>query len=203
MVPIANPSGARKRPCNPESWKMNKAKKARNSGLEYVSLHTGRMVSAKRVGEPCMCSKQCFDILGAEAISTIHRDYWATGDHALQTAFIQKFTVEITPKRRYTAVEASYRSCSRQYNFKVANNLVPVCKKAFASVLGITPGRIDSALKAQTDSGVLQPDGRGRHQNHSRIAEDRLQLALDYINSFPTVHSHYAKVCFSKYKKLL
>lgn len=69
---------------------------------------------------------ECSDAVGAEAIN----------------AFPQK--------RQYTAIEASIRSCSRQYNLKVADIQAPVSKKAFASALGVTFGHIDNALKSST-----------------------------------------------------
>ena len=193
MASLAPPSGARKRPRNPDSWKQNKAKKARNSGEEYQSRNTGRTVPARRVGNPCSCQKQCFDVIGMDAINAIHSEFWDTGDHTLQTAFIQQHTTVEAPERRYVDDEAKYRSCSRKYRFMVADKPVQVCKPAFASVLGITLSRIDYALNSKTACGVVQPDARGKHKKHPRVAEDRLQLVLDHINSFPTVSSHYSR----------
>ena len=193
MADLTPPSGARKRPCNPTSWKQNAAKKARNSGLEYLSPRSGRMVAARKVGEPCGCTKNCFDAVGIGAIQAIHSEYWALNDHSLHTAFIQKYVELVDIKRHYTSVVSSQRSCMRQYFFKVADKQVNVCKKAFVSVLGVTLGRVDNAVKSQTASGVLKPDGRGKHSNHSRVPEERLQLVKDHINSFPTVSSHYTR----------
>ena len=119
MASLAPPSGARKRPCNPESWKQNKAKNARDLGNEYESRSTWRTVAAKRVGEPCGCTKQCFDAVGMESINAIHRDYWASGNHTLQTAFIQQRTQEVDPESHYTNDAAMQRSCSRKFSFKV------------------------------------------------------------------------------------
>lgn len=196
MANIPAPSGVRKRPCNPDLWKQKAAKKARNSGQEYRSPHNGRIVAARGVGEPCTCSKKCFDAVGIDTIRVINGDYWKLGDHTLQTAFIQRHTTVMPPKRRYTADEASFRSCTRQYHLQAEGGLIPVCKSAFKSALGISLGRIDNALQSQTPTGAVRPDGRGRHQNHSRISPDRLQLVLDHINTFPTVFSHYARYVY-------
>ena len=196
MADLTTPSGARKRPCNPESWKQNRAKKARNSGQAYISPSTGREVAARRVGAPCQCSKQCFTKLGDDVINSIHSNYWALGDHTLQTAFIQKFTEEHTPDRCYTTDGSRKKSVTRQYHLQVGVERVQVCKKAFGSVLSISKNRIDNAMKATTASGALIPDSRGRHENHPRVSIDRLQLVIDHIKSFPTVHGHYSRYVF-------
>ena len=193
MSNLPSPSGVRKRPYNPELWKQNAAKKARNLGQEYVSPFHGRMVAAKSVGQPCGCTLGCFDLVGVERINAINADYWKLGDHTLQTSFIQSHTKSAKPKKRYAAAEAMAKSCTRQYHLTVNGELVQVCKKAFARALGITLGRIDNAMNAQTPSGTVIPDGRGRHSNHPRIPEYSLQLAIDHINTFPTVFIHYAR----------
>ena len=89
MTHLPVPSGVRKRPCNPDSWKQNAAKKARQSGEAYRSPFHGRMVAAKRVGQPCKCTKDCFGVIGLETLKAINTDFWALRDHTLQSAFIQ------------------------------------------------------------------------------------------------------------------
>ena len=151
------------------------------------------MVPAKQLGQPCKCTKDCFNVIGLEKLKAINTDFWALGDHTLQTTFIQCHVTVAPPKRHYAALEANNRSCHRQYHLMVEGKLSHVCKNAFANALGLTLGRINNALNAQTPSGTVLPDGRGRHKNQPRIPEDRMQLVLDHINSFPTVFSHYAR----------
>ena len=193
MAHNATPSGAKKRSRNPDNWKQNRAKKARNSGNAYISPTTGREVAARLVGDPCRCTNQCFIKLGDEVINAIHTDFWTLGDHNLQTAFIQHFTVEHKPKRCYTPDGSCKKTVTRIYHLQVAGDRVPVCKKAFASVLSISLTRIDNALKAKTATGVLVPDSRGTHENHPRVSVETLQLVKDHINTFAVVHSHYSR----------
>ena len=115
----SSPSGARKRPCNPDSWVQNRKKKARNLGLEYTQHHSDRIVPARSVGEPCRCKLECFTALGDEAIKTIHSEYWALGDFDLRTAFIQKCVTENPVKRHYTNDVTNQRSNARQYHLSV------------------------------------------------------------------------------------
>ena len=115
----SSPSGARKRPCNPESWAQNLKKKARNLGLEYTQHHSDRIVPARSVGEACRCKLECFTALGDETIKTIHSEYWALGDFDLRTAFIQKSVTENPVKRHYTNDVTNQRSNARQYHLSV------------------------------------------------------------------------------------
>ena len=190
---ISSPSGSRKRKINQTDWKCNVAKRKCNSGEEYVSVNTGKTVAAKAVGPPCSCSKKCFIQLGNDSISTIHTEFWASGIHDIQTAFIQKHVTEKPVIRHYTGDESKQRQVNRTYWFKVGGNQIHVCKAAFASILGISTARVYRALEKVTASGVPVPDMRGRHLNHPRVSQDRLQLAVDHVNSFPTVTSHYSR----------
>ena len=58
-----SPSGALKRPRNPESWAQNQKKKARNLGLEYTKQHSDRIVPARSVGGACRYKLECFTAL--------------------------------------------------------------------------------------------------------------------------------------------
>ena len=119
QVEYSSPSGARKRPCNPESWAQNQKKRVRNLGKEYTQHHLDHIVPARSVGEACSCKLECFTALGDEAIKTIHSEYWALGDFDLRTAFIQKCVTENPVKRHYTNDVTNQRSNARQYHLSV------------------------------------------------------------------------------------
>ena len=140
----SSPSGALKRPRNEDQWKSNAAKKQRNLGLEYLSPKNDKIVPARSVGQPCGCKKNCFDRVGLENIHQIHKQYWASGDWNIQTAYLQSHTAEMDVKRRYGA--SAKRTCTRQYHVVVASEKIIVCKKAFASIHGINPTRPHNAL---------------------------------------------------------
>ena len=122
-VSYSSPSGARKRKCEPESWPRNIAKKARNLGKEYVSKCNGGTVAGRKVGPPCQCSQRCFTLVGEESIAAIHGDYWAIGDHNLQTAFIQSCAEEIPVARHYTVNVIKQQPIRRRYQVKASGML--------------------------------------------------------------------------------
>ncbi|CAL4059556.1 unnamed protein product, partial [Meganyctiphanes norvegica] len=177
---------------NWQRYQRSMAKKACNSGKQYVSQFTGKTVPAKKIGNPCTCMKRCFATVGEESITAIHTKFWESGDNNIQTAFIQKHVIEKPVVRIYTGDELRKRKIMREYWLKVSDNLVEVCKEAFVSILGISLSRVDKAMNKVRASGVLIPDMRGRTMYYPQVSQDKLQLAKDHIDSFPTVTSHYS-----------
>ena len=46
--------------------------------------------------------------------------------------------------------------------------------------------------KKEEVSGIVKPDGRGKHNNHYKVTQDERVIAR--INSFPVIDSHYCRV---------
>lgn len=69
-------------------WKKTVAKTRRNTGQEYVTRNTKKVMAARRVGEPCECPKGCFEKLGEEAVRCVFNEYWKMGDFNAQSAYI-------------------------------------------------------------------------------------------------------------------
>ena len=69
-----------------------------------------------------------------------------------------------------------------------------VCKKAFASLHGVSLSRVRRIAKASSSSIVSPKDMRGKHTNrpHKISAEVKKQVR-DHIKSFPAMKSHYSR----------
>ena len=80
MEHIAYPSGARKRKCNPESWRRNINKRARQSGKAYVPN-----------------PKRDYAVKAREY-------FWSLEDFTLHTAFIQKCAIETAVKKQHLEI---------------------------------------------------------------------------------------------------
>lgn len=189
----ASPSGVRKRPRNEEQWEKNVAKRKRNLGQEYQSHTTKKTVSARRIGEPCTCSKKCFDIVGRDNIQQLFSDFWSAGDWNIQTVYLQKQTAINNVKRRKTDNPETQRDHSRVYYVTVLGQPVQVCKQAFASIHGIGRSRLDRAQKKMTSNSIPIKDQRGKNGGHGKIDESRTEKVLTHIRSFPTISSHYSR----------
>ena len=161
-------SGARKRPRNEDNWVANKVKKARNLGKEYVSRMSGNLVKARQIGADCGCTNCCFDKVGIENIKQIFKQYYDIGCYNIQCAYIQSHTTENAVVRHRTHDITKQYKCSRSYHVEVNGVKISVCQKAFASFLGTDERALRRASEKRTSAGVLIPDMRGKHDNHSR-----------------------------------
>ena len=124
---LSSPSGARKRKCDPASWLSNVAKKHSNLRQQYISKKTKETVAGREVGLPCQCTMKCFTVIGEEANAVLHREFWASGDHNIQTAFIQSCAIKKPVARHYTTSVAKRQDCRRTYQVHVNGNNIPVC----------------------------------------------------------------------------
>lgn len=71
----------------PETWKSVVKKVKRDKGKEYV-CRKGSVVAGRTMGQPCACSKKCFDKVGRDNVKTIFEAYWALGSHDAQSNYI-------------------------------------------------------------------------------------------------------------------
>ena len=85
---VAREEPSLKRRKNEEEWKKTVSKRRRNTGQEYVAHNTKKVMTARRVGEPCECPKGCFEKLGEEAVRCVFNEYWKMGDFNTQSAYI-------------------------------------------------------------------------------------------------------------------
>ena len=179
---------------NPSEWKKNKAKRKHNSGDEYMSTVTGKVVKRREIGTPC--KDGCFEKMGMNNIKAIHESFWGLGDFNLQNAFIQKFCVKGVVKRRRVKVcgdNPPKRSCTRAYSFLCGDNTIRVCATAFRSVLGISTKRVHTAVQSVTPTGTPRADRRGKHVPKHAMPVSRKNLVAQHVKSFPTVSSHYTR----------
>ena len=192
---INSPSQARKRASNPQMWKKKQAKQLRNAGQEYTSVVTKQTVAAKKIGAACGCTSKCFEKVGMDNIKLIFNDFYASGCWDMQTCYIQNQTITTGVKRRRTDNEEKMKSCTRSYYVKqpgVINN-IKVCKKAFASIHGISVARIDRAHANKTASNIPIKDRRGKYGSHNKVSQERAAKVIQLIKSFLTLTSHYSR----------
>ena len=203
FVTMASTSGAgnvteetlkRKRVANPTKWKRIVAKTKRNTGQEYVSRDTGKIVRARVIGQPCRDG--CFVRIGDANIQKIHDEFWKIGDFSMQNAYMQKCIKLKEVKRRRVKVTPGSkprRAYNRAYHFDVANVTYPVCFLGFKNILGVSEKRIRTAIRSVSETGTPQRDRRGTNRPRHAMAESRRLLVEKHIKSFPTVTSHYTR----------
>ncbi|KAG0729686.1 hypothetical protein GWK47_029824 [Chionoecetes opilio] len=92
------PSRSCKRLRNEQEWKRVKAKMARNSGKEYKSVSTGKVVEEKKIGPPCRDG--CFAKVTMPVISVVFKSFWDLASYDKQTAYLQRLVHSAPVKRR-------------------------------------------------------------------------------------------------------
>ena len=73
-----------------------------------------------------------------------------------------------------------------------ATKRVPVCKKTFCSVYGVSPDRCLRIAQYYAEHGVMRPETRGGARVAEGAAEKR-EAIVDHIGSFMCRASHYAR----------
>lgn len=185
----------RKKTCAPTNWAKNIAKAKRNSGKEYLSVKTGRVVAARQIGTPCRDG--CFDKVTLPVIRVLFSDFWAIGNYDSQTAYIQKLIHKVPVKRHRPSKTPDNPGQHREFMFDYSvvyqNETFSVCRQAFTAIFGITRKRVACAMRKTTPTHVPVLDQRGRHEPAGKITGDKAQCVRDHINQLQTVTSHYSR----------
>ena len=147
----------RKKACAPSNWARNIAKVRRNSGKEYVSVKTGRLVEGRQIGTPC--GDGCFHKVTMPVIRKLFTDFWAIGNYDAQTAYIQKLVYKVPVKRHRPSKTpdnpGKHREFMYAYSVIYKNETFAVCRKAFTAIFGITRKRLECATEKATSTHNL------------------------------------------------
>ncbi|KAL5246048.1 hypothetical protein ACI65C_013456 [Semiaphis heraclei] len=176
----------RKRSKNPEKWKRNIKKLAKNRGEEYKSA-SGLIVKAKSLKPPCEnCRYKCSSILNLEIRNKIKAKFWEMGDKVRQREFIVRHVVPVLPKYKMKTPNSNRKLSNMAYFLEEEEvGKVRVCKKMFESTLVISDKIIRNCFNKLNTAGILEPLNHGKHDNHKRISEEMKKDVLDHIDSFP------------------
>ena len=180
-----------------ENWKNVSRKDKRNRGEAYEYDVKGTKVkktaAARKIGPPCPCKKNCYNIVGQEAIKEIFKDFWEIGDYNLQNAYLQNIMAKEDIKRRRPNKSGVTRSGSFKYFVNYKNVKYNVCRVAFLNIHGIKKDRANSAFNKKSDSGAPKKDGRGKNDNPRRFKGPKLDCVHEHIQSLPVRSSHYTR----------
>jgi hypothetical protein len=187
----------RKRTRNPNGWKKNIAKKLRNSGNEYKSIKTGKIVQAKKVGAPCTdnCRLACSSNFTQEKRVQIFNCYWELGSIERHRDFLSSCVrpLEIASRRIKTNRRYPRQGNSAFYLLNDGQSF-RVCKTFLISTLGISPRTIRTVIDAKKlNDGIIPEDHRGKHGSHCKLDSELIKAVKDHIESIPKVESHYLR----------
>ena len=160
------------------------AKTARAKGLAYTSVKTGKPMPAAKIGPPCRCPKQCFDVLGKDNIATVFKAYYDIGDnYTAKSAYLNgqirpRTTERRRPKNRDIPTKTQY-----DYIISVHPHEFQVYREAFAAKI--------IKYSETHPAGTPVVDKRGSGPSANKITGPKLQHVHDHIESLAVTTSHY------------
>lgn len=189
--PVNRPSN--RKVLRKDLWARNIKKAKRATGAPYINVK-GNLVPSRQPGLPCDCKNGCFERISGFK-ETVLDQFNSLADKALQDTYLSSLITSRAPKRRRVRLDPQKapRISSNKYIIRNGLNRIPVCRKAFAAVHGITLGRVALLVKKLNINGTTK-DNRGTHANRpNRISEEVVKLVHDHIASFPCDPSHYSR----------
>ena len=95
--------------------------------------------------------------------------------------------------------ESSRKKKSYSYFFRKGEESFHVCKSFYLSTLAVSQKVIYGAHEKQEEvSGIIKPDGRGKHNNHYKVTQEEKEKVIAHINSFSVIDSHYSQAKTNK-----
>ena len=173
----------------PDMWKKNINKKARNSGQKYTSS-TGEDVPARKMkNNECSCRYKCASSVAEDIRQKIFKEYWGTASRERQWDFIASMTKEEAPKFMRQGTD-KHRSVSRTFFLPANDTKVRVCKAFFMSTLSISASTIATAMQKKQVTPITTTDKRGRKVPGNKLPDVQIDKVHAHIKSFPTMHPH-------------
>ena len=159
--------------------------------------HQGVKVAARKTGPDCNCPRRCFSKVDRGLQYHILHTFNNIGDNQAQNLYLRGLVVAKDPyrlgkqgrggvsqKRKLPQVK---ESSFEYYVPNGENRRLRVCRRAFASLHGITYRRVRTVRKDQIPS-----DRRGKHAKKN-VAQVTMEKIKTHIRSFPRMTSHYSR----------
>ena len=159
----------RKRKKDTKSWKSNKRKDARNSGISYVNtLKKGMPAKRIRTENDCTasCRMKCTTHVTDETRKEIFQHYYNL-DKEAKTSFVLATTSKLKTKRPDKKLVNSRRKFSFKYHFVIAEKQRKVCKTFYLNTLDISQQKVNHSYKVietSTNEKENMVHGNGKEQ---------------------------------------
>lgn len=189
--------------CQSESDKMSES-----SGITRKRQSLGRMVdvakklkvSSHSLGPDCRCKRlKCFEKVNLTQRNLIIKKFNQLATHDEQSAYLCGLITCSPVKRhrnRQPEEDALFHLYSYSYKVRVTDPSIieiQVCYKAFMSIHGITPKRVQNLQTSLKTTGSAPTDRRGKHENRPhKLSEDKHEMIMAHIRSFKGRKSHYS-----------
>lgn len=163
-------------------------KTRRNSNMTYLDYKGRRKESKDFIEFDCRCKLKCAEFISLELRKRQFEKFWSLKSYNCQNNYIAAAVSEVPKKRNYGR-NTERRNFSRCY--KIADKIV--CREMFIKTFGISPCRVNTALKKFHGRAALV-DQRGIKQGgKNKTSEEKVEEVINQINKIPTYISHYSR----------
>ena len=181
-------------------------KKLRLAGKEYQT-GSGKTVKAVKEMEYVTCKYhcRCVENVSPEDRQTSYDTYWSTTEYLQRKQLLFDRLSQAYPKRRITQEPTKSRKLlsTCYYLDKIDEETgtvgrTEVCRKVFLATLQCGEKIIRNLLMNNDVGAVVKPEMRGSHPPGNKFSQETRKRALDHLNSFPKVESHYTRKSSTK-----
>ncbi len=162
-----------------------------SAGEAHTSI-AGKEIPAK-IQTVVECRCQCCRKFTEEERDTIFTRFYELADHEKQNIYLRgcvRAKEDNNIRRRGNDKGNTAERRSFVYTITVGPNTQSVCRNSFCALHGIKKSRLEKKV-LKTESTIQ--DGRGKHDNHTRIDEDIRNRIRQHISNFPARESHYSR----------
>ncbi|RVE49656.1 hypothetical protein evm_005713 [Chilo suppressalis] len=172
---------SRKRRRDPTNWQRNVAKKMRYSSKsvpERVCNHMSKSLQ---------CAKLTMD-----QIMKLHRNFYARPEKKEQDALILKYCSIQSTANHKTGFKGQRQTATKYSVLVDKGKKVPICKKFFLSIFGITKHRVAYVMNRLYYTSEFPSEKRGgNHKEHKYAAQK--ESIHKFIQKLKCVESHYCR----------
>lgn len=188
--PRARPKVVRK--SNPETWKRNTRKLAKNTGQAYVASN-GKYVEAKRMKDNCgsTCRMECVRKISESSRLDNFKSYYSLADIAKQRRFLFEHMKTFEPRHHKSSPSSKKsRNVQRNYFLDVkypngAMEMVQVCKLLFLNTFCISSQMIDTLQRKAFTEGRFC-DIRGKFERRGGVKPKKTEIVEDTVLGIPS-----------------
>lgn len=166
--------------------------KLRLSGKAYFNYKNKEKGEKNVLPNPCFgkkCINKC-NTFTEEERRDMFNLFWKLDSNINKRAFINGCVNIVPIKRKRTMAEDSRRNLTYQYFFIKNDVQVKVCLQFFLSTLNITQKLVRNAIKGKVNANM---DKRGKHSPKHKITPIEMEDFKKFIESLPSVPSHYCR----------
>ncbi|KAF6210307.1 hypothetical protein GE061_013411 [Apolygus lucorum] len=191
----------RKAPVDSRKWRAAVQKENIASGKSHITKK-GMLIGPHKTGRDCKCKFGCFTkFTDAEKKNHLIKRFNAIGEKTKQDTYLLALIssrAALPPRRPLTQNPGNQRRRNFVNEYRIKNALgsnIRVCRKAFASLHGISVKRVELLAKLSNSGKTLSPtENRGKHHNRPRAIPSALtELVAYHIEGFPKEQSHYSR----------